>query len=416
MEQSQALPLHGVRVVDLSTVVFGPLASQNLADFGAEVIKIESPEGDSTRRTGPGAQMKMAALFLATNRSKKSVVLDLKQAPARAALMGILADADVFMHSMRPQKLAALGIDPQTLAARFPRLIYAALHGFGESGPYHGRPAYDDIIQGMSGLTSLTARQTGEARYLPTIAADKTCAQFAAQAILAALFRRERDGCGGFVEIPMFETMVAFNMVEHLYGQHFVPHQGVAGYERVLTRWRRPLPTSDGSLCMMPYTDTHWARFFAEVGRPELAEDPRFATMTARTQHIGELLELAGGFVRQHPTDHWIDACERLQIPASASIEFDQLIEDSHLSATSFFAQVNDPAMGEIRFPGVPVKFDRTRPPVRMAPRLGEHTLEVLKQAGLSEAEIHQLTRNGAASDAAPSAHSAFSNPTSANP
>lgn len=396
------LPLQGVKVLDLSSVVFGPLASQALADYGAEVIKIEPPEGDSTRHTGPATEAGMSAMFLGSNRSKKSVVLDLKRPAAREALMALLADADVFMHSMRPQKLAPLGIDPEALMARFPRLVYAGLHGFAQGGPYAGRPAYDDVIQGMSGLAALMAQQGGEARYLPTIAADKTCALVGAQAILAALFRRERTGRGAFVEIPMFETMVAFNLVEHMYGRHFEPPLGPAGYPRVLTPWRRPWRTADGHICMMPYTSQHWQRFFAEVGEPGLAADPRFADMAARTRHIGELLALAGGFVARGTTAHWLATCERLEIPAAPIRHLDELPDDPHLTATGFFTELEDTHMGSMRFPGVPVKFDGQRPAVGMPPRLGEHTRQSLAAAGLSPSRIDALIADGAAGATAP--------------
>jgi crotonobetainyl-CoA:carnitine CoA-transferase CaiB-like acyl-CoA transferase len=224
--QDQALgALSGVRVLDLSSVIFGPMASQVLADYGAEVIKIEPPQGDSTRHTGPALEPGMAAMFMGSNRSKKSVVLDLKQEQAQAALHALLQGADVLMHSMRPQKLARLGLDPDSLRKQYPRLIYVGLHGFGEDGPYAGQPAYDDVIQGMSGLADLMQRQTGEARYLPTIAADKTCALVAAHAVLAALYQRERRGEGSYVEVPMYETMAGFNLVEHFYGMHFTPRR-----------------------------------------------------------------------------------------------------------------------------------------------------------------------------------------------
>jgi crotonobetainyl-CoA:carnitine CoA-transferase CaiB-like acyl-CoA transferase len=385
------LPLQGVKVLDLSSVVFGPLASQSLADYGADVIKVEPPEGDSTRHTGPSTEVGMSAVFLGSNRNKKSVMLDLKQPAGREALMALVAEADVFMHSMRPQKLAGLGIDPDTLTALFPRLVYAGLHGFAQGGPYAGRPAYDDVIQGMSGLSALMEQQGGEARYLPTIAADKTCALVATQAILAALFQRERTGRGCFVEIPMFETMVAFNLVEHLYGRHFEPPLADAGYPRVLAPWRRPWRTADGHICMMPYTTQHWQRFFTEVGEPALAADPRFANMAARTQHIGELLALAGGFVAHGTTAHWLATCDRLEIPAAPIGRLDDLPDDPHLVATGFFAKLQDPQMGTLRFPGVPVKFDGVRPPVRMPPRLGEHTRESLSAAGWSDARIDSL-------------------------
>ena len=389
-------PLHGIRILDLSSVIFGPLASQVLADYGAEVIKVEPPEGDSTRYTGPGLETGMAAMFMGANRSKKSLALDLKQAQAQQALQSMVASADVFMHSMRPQKLAALGIDPETLRHRHPRLVYASLLGF-LPGPYEGRPAYDDVIQGMSGLADLMERQTGEVRYLPTIAADKTCGHVAAHAILAALMQRERTGQGALVEIPMFESMVGFNLVEHFYGQHFVPPLSGAGYPRVLAPWRRPYRTADGHVAMMPYTSTHWQRFFAEVGRPDLAEDPRFSDISQRTRYIAELLELASGFVKLHSTAHWIATCERLEIPAAPVGRLDDLPQDPHLLATGFFESVNDPAMGQVRFPGVPVRFDGQRPPVALPPRLGEHTRSLLEAAGLSAEQIAAMLVSGAA-------------------
>lgn len=384
-------PLACVRVLDLSSVVFGPLASQVLADYGAEVIKIEPPGGDSTRHTGPAAEPGMAAMFMGCNRSKKSVVLDLKQGAAQTALHALLAKADVFMHSMRPQKLTGLGLSPEQLRARYPRLVYAGLHGFGEDGPYAGMPAYDDVIQGMSGLADLMQRQIGEARYLPTIAADKTCALVAAHAILAALFARERTGRGGFVEIPMFETMVGFNLVEHFYGMHFTPAKSGAGYPRVMAPWRKPYKTLDGHVCMMPYTDAHWSRFFGAVGQPELAQDARFADQASRTRHIAELLEILSQHVEKHDTQHWLHTCERLEIPAAPVARMDDLPQNPHLAATGFFASVQDPAMGEVRFPRSSVRFDGTQPPITMPPRLGQHTHELLRAAGLSDAAIAEL-------------------------
>ncbi|WP_313296164.1 CoA transferase [Diaphorobacter sp.] len=384
-------PLAGVRVLDLSSVIFGPYASQVLADYGAEVIKIEPPAGDSTRHTGPSLEKGMAAMFLGSNRSKKSVVLDLKQPNAQQALYALLERADVFMHSMRPQKLAKLGLDKDTLRARFPRLIYVGLHGFGEDGPYAGLPAYDDVIQGMSGLADLMDRQMGEARYLPTIAADKTCGLVGAHAVMAALFQREKTGAGCFVEVPMYETMVGFNLVEHFYGMHFNPPQSGAGYPRVMAASRRPYRTTDGYICMMPYTNQHWQRFFDEVGQPELARDERYANQAARTRHIDELLNLLGSFVQQHDSAHWLEVCDRLEIPAAAVARLDDLPDDRHLRATEFFVSLQDPSMGEVRFPRSSVRMDGAQAPLAMPPRLGEHTHALLKEAGLSDADIAAL-------------------------
>lgn len=389
-------PLDGIRVLDLSSVIFGPLASQILADYGAEVIKIEPPEGDSTRQTGPATEPGMSAIFLGANHSKQSVVLDLKQAAAQAALQDLIATADVLMHSMRPQKLAALGLAPEALRARHPRLVFANLLGF-LPGPYQGRPAYDDVIQAMSGLADLMTRQTGETRYLPTIAADKTCAHVAAHAILAALMQRERQGQGCMVDVPMFESMVHFNLVEHWYGQHFTPALADAGYPRVLAPWRRPYRTTDGHVAMMPYTDSHWRRFFQAVGTPHWAEDPRFVDMAARTQHIAALLETVSTLVAQHDTAHWLALCEALEIPAAPVSRLEDLADDPHLQATGFFETIHDPHMGTLRFTGTPVRFNGERHPVSLPPRLGQHTRAQLQAAGLSASQIDALLAQGAA-------------------
>lgn len=377
------LPLAGVRVLDLSAVIFGPLATQTLADYGADVIKIEPPEGDSTRFTGPDKERGMSTVFLGANRSKRGVVLDLKLQADRDALLTLVDGADVFVHSMRPQKLVKLGIDPETLLKRNPRLVYAGLHGFAEGGPYAGRPAYDDIVQGISGNAALMQRLTGSPAYYPTIAADKTCAQVAAHAILAALFKRERTGKGGFVEVPMFESMVAFNLVEHLYGLHFDPPIAGAGYPRVMAAWRKPYQTSDGYVCAMPYTNAHWQRFFAETGHPEHAADARFANITERTKHIEALYQITGDILRTRSSAAWLELFERLEIPAARVNQLEDLAHDPQLVAGDFFQTLVDDKMGALRFTGVPVKFDGARPAIGMPPRLGEHTEAVLHEAGV---------------------------------
>ena len=386
------LPLHGLRVLDLSSVVFGPYAAQWLADYGADVVKIEAPGGDSTRATGPANEPGMSAIFLGVNRSKRGLVLDLTRADARAAFDRLLAGADVVLHSIRPQKLAKLGLDPESVLSRHPRLIYAGLHGFGEAGPYAGRPAYDDVIQGMSGLADLMARQGDMPRYAPTIAADKTSGLVAVGAILAAVVRRATTGRGGFIEIPMFETMVAFNLVEHFYGQHFDPPRAPIGYPRVLSPWRRPLPTADGYLCVMPYTDAQWRGMFAEAGRADMAADPRFAGIATRTENTVALFEWLAGELTQRTTAAWLEIFARLQIPAAPILSLDELQDDAHLAATGFFA-----AAGDLRFPGVPVSFDGERPGVGYPPRLGEHSRAVLAEAGLSDGEIDALFASGGA-------------------
>jgi crotonobetainyl-CoA:carnitine CoA-transferase CaiB-like acyl-CoA transferase len=374
------LPLEGIRILDLSTVVLGPYASQILAEYGADVIKIEAPEGDSTRHTGPSTEAGMGAIFLGVNRGKRSIVLDLKTPAARATLLELVDTADVLMHSIRPQKLAAIGLDPATLRTRNPRLVFAGLHGFAQAGPYGGMPAYDDIIQGMSGCAGLMERGTGRALYYPTIAADKTTGLVAAHAILAALLKRERSGQGCTVEVPMFETMVAFNLVEHLYGEHFEPPLAAPGYPRLLNPYRRPYATLDGYLCAMPYTDAHWQRFFLEAGEPALAADPRFASIAERTRHIEALYQITDRILATRSTADWLAVFARLEVPASRMNRLEDLQHDEHLQATGFFETLHDPAMGALRFTGVPVRIDGEKLPIGMPPRLGQHTDEVLAE------------------------------------
>lgn len=391
-----ALPLQGLRVLDLTTVIFGPYAAQWLGDFGAEVIKIEAPGGDSTRRLGPTREPDMAAVFLGSNRNKKSVGLDLKQPAGREALARMIETADVFLHNMRPQKIKALGFDAQTLTERHPQLVYASLHGYGEGGPYAGRPAYDDVIQGQSGIADLFMLRGGPPAYAPTVMADKTSALVAAMAIMGAMVQRQRTGKGCHVEIPMFETMASFNLVEHMYGAHFEPPASDPGYTRMLAAWRRPYPTADGFVCMLPYTDAHWRAFFTAAGEEHLAQDPRFTDLAARTEHIVELYTEAAHIASKQTTAYWLEFGLKHQIPMAPVNTLKDLPHDPHLAQVGLFADVQDPQMGHLKFAGVPVKFDRERPPVALPPRLGEHTQSVLAGLGYSAEHIAQLISQGA--------------------
>ncbi|MFW8565830.1 CaiB/BaiF CoA transferase family protein [Orrella sp. 11846] len=388
--------LQGIRILDLTSVVFGPMASQTLADYGAEIIKIESPAGDSTRYTGPAHTRGLSAIFLGVNRNKKSLCFDLKQPSAREALLRLVDTADVLMHSMRPQKMAALGLDEKTLCARNPRLVYAGLYGFGAGGAYAGLPAYDDLIQGMTGVVDLVERQTGQARYFPTIAADKTCAMTASHAILAALFQRERTGRGQFIEIPMFESMTAYMLVEHLYGQQLKDTQEPTGYPRALTQWRKPYASKDGLICVMPYTDQHWQNFLKQAGYPEHAADPRFASIEARTESIAHVYETLGAIIGTQTTDHWLNFCSEIQVPAARVNRIDDLLNDPHLQDVGFFSDVQDTEGHTYRYIRNPVRMEQSYVAPTMAPRLGEHSCEVLKEAGFDQVTIDEMLKTGA--------------------
>lgn len=384
-----SLPLAGIRVLDLTSVVFGPLCTQILGDQGADVIKIEGPEGDTTRYTGPRRNVGMACLFLGLNRNKRSLVLDLKRAEAKAALWRLIETADVFVHSIRPQAVERLGFAPAAVLARNPRIVYAALTGYGAGGVDAGKPAYDDVIQGQSGVAALMSQIAGEPRYAPMIVGDKTCGLVAAQAITAGLLARERTGKGQSIEVPMLETMTAFVLAEHLFGHTFEPPHGGIGYNRVLAPWRRPYKTKDGHIAMLVYTDAQWQRFWALVGREDLGRDPRFATMLARADNIAEIYRLAGDCMLERTTAAWLAALESIEIPAAHVQSLEDLLDDKHLASVGFFQRVRHPSEGEIMMPGPAATFNDVRADVRqLQPRLGEHSRAILEEAGLSTAEI----------------------------
>lgn len=404
-------PLHGIRVIDLSSVVLGPYCTQILGDLGADIIKVESPEGDTTRMTGPQRSPDMAALFMGVNRNKRSIVLDLKQDSAKKVLWQLIETADVFVYSIRPQKLEKLGFGERAVRSANPAIICAGLHGYQSEGPYTGQPAYDDVIQGQSGSADLMARLIGEPRYMPSIVADKTVALVATYSIIAALFARQQTGVGQFVEIPMFETMVSFNLVEHLFGGYFSPAEGEIGYSRVLAPWRRPYKTKDSYICMLAYTDPQWQRFWHEVGAEGYAMDPRFVSLKSRSEHIGELYRLAGTFMTSRTTDEWITVLNRLEIPTARIARLEELVDDPHLKAIDFFKTVSHPTEGDLVLTGMPVKFSETPAEVdRLQPKLGEHSVEVLETLGLDGSDIDQLIETGACVDGAPLMNSNLSN------
>ena len=390
-------PLEGLRVLDLTSVVLGPLATQTLGDMGADIVKIEGPAGDTTRYTGPKRSDDMSALYMGLNRNKRSLVLDLKQDAAKDVLWRLIEDADVFLHSIRPQAIDRLGFGYDAVLARNPRMVYAGVHGFRMDGPYAGRPAYDDVIQGLSGSADLMARLVGEPRYMPTIMADKTCGLVTVNAILAALYERERSGRGQFVEIPMLETMVAFNMADHIFGHAFEPPEGPMGYSRVLTPSRRPYKTKDGYICLLAYTDPQWERFWAEVGAPELKDDPRFDSLASRADNIEAVYSLAGEYVAERTTAAWLEILPRLEIPCGEIVELESLPDDPHLQAIGFFRTEDHPTEGAVTVPDIPVRFSRTPGSInRLQPKLGEHSAEILREAGYSASDIEALRASGA--------------------
>ncbi len=394
-------PLAGVKVMDLTTVVLGPFATQILAGLGAQVVKVEAPGGDDMRRVGPMANPGMGALFLHANQGKRSLVLDLKHPRGREAAQRLAAASDVFITNVRPQALARLGLDEAALRPACPRLIHVLCCGFGPQGPYAGLPAYDDLIQGAAAVPWLVQRHGGgEPRYAPLTLADRVTGLHAVYAVTAALYERERSGLGQAVQVPMFEAMAQLVLGDHLAGLSFEPPRGEAGYARLLTPQRRPYRTSDGYLCVLIYNDKQWSAFLQLVGEtPGL--DARFASHEARAQHIDAVYAQVAAWMLQRSTAQWQAALAAADIPCQPLNRPEDLLHDPHLAAVGLVQRREHPSEGPQVVLGQPTGWSRSgEASVAPAPRLGEHSAQVLAELGYSAQEIAALCAAGASAQA----------------
>jgi crotonobetainyl-CoA:carnitine CoA-transferase CaiB-like acyl-CoA transferase len=392
-------PLDGVKVIDLTSVLMGPAATQILADYGADVIKVEAPEGDIMRHAGPMKHRGMGPVYLHANRNKRSIVIDLKKPDGRDALLDLARQADLFVHNVRPAAMSRLGLDYADLAAGNPRLVGLALVGYGQRGPYAPLAAVDDAIQGASGMTSLVAQQTGgEPAYSPMVIVDRLCAVNAAQTALAALYMREKTGRGQYIEMPMFETAASVVLGDHMGGETFDPPAGPTGYARLLARDRRPFKTKDGHVALLVYTDGQWKRFFEAIGTPEVfTNDLRLTTAVMRAQNYDFSYGLLTGLLRERTSAAWVELLQRYDIPCMPLHDPHSLMQDAHLTATGFFETVEHPSEGRMRSMKVAASWsDADLSLRRHAPRLGEQSVEILRECSFDEARIANLLASGA--------------------
>lgn len=392
------LPLSGIRIVDLTSAVVGPYATQVLADYGAEVIKIEDKSGDVIRWIcGPSPSPGMSGKYLHLNRNKRSICLDLKQPEGRDVLLRLVDSADVFLHNMRPVAIDRLRLDPATLMARRARLVYGAIVGFGSDGRYSGMPAYDSILQGGTGLAMLMASEAAP-RYVPYVVVDRTAGLMVAHALLAALFARERDGQGRVLEIPMFESYAALLLSEHLYGETFDPPTAPLGDRRLLDANARPVPTRDGHVCITTNTDAQVARMFVALERADLANDARFATAAARVDNVATFFAMRAELVAQFDTETILAALMQHDVPVMRCHTLESLLEDPHLKDVGLIEEHWHPTQGRVKNIKVPLKMTRFAPSVRHpAPHIGADTEAVLAELGYEPQTVASLLARGVA-------------------
>jgi crotonobetainyl-CoA:carnitine CoA-transferase CaiB-like acyl-CoA transferase len=393
-------PLDGVRIIDLTTVVMGPYATQILGDLGADVIKVEPLEGDVMRTAWPLRHPGMGHIFLNVNRNKRSVALDLKRPAAHDALLALARGADALVYNIRPQAMTRLRLGYEDLRAVNERILYVGAFGYSQRGPYAARPAYDDLIQGAAGVPWLHQAAGNESpRYTPLITADRTVGLQLANAVTAGLYWRERSGHGQRIDVPMFEGMLQVVLGEHLGGYTFDPPVGDPGYVRLLARDRRPYATRDGYVCALIYNDKQWRAFLELVGRSDLlADDARFATHEARAQNYDAAYAFVADEMRKRSTAEWLEVLERADIPVQRMNSIDDIVHDPHLAAIGYFETVEHPSEGRLRSMKVPSEWSESVPAYRRhAPRLGEHTREALAEAGLTDDAIEALLASGAA-------------------
>ena len=389
-------PLNGVRVLDLTNIIMGPFATQLLGDLGADIIKVESPEGDLMRDVGISKSEKMSSVFLGTNRNKRSIILNLKEKSHKLVLWKLIAKSDIFIHNMRPSKLDILGFSHKKILKKNKKIIFTALYGYGFGGNYFEQPAFDDIIQGLSGISGLYLSKDNKPSLVPTLIADKSIGLLACSAVLAAYIKRLKTNKGSCIEISMFEGMVSYTMLEHQYGEIFSPPLDQAGYPRILNKYRKPFKTSDGYICILPYTKKQWYKFFDVMNLIDLKKDNSFFSNMNKLNRVSKYYSIIEKSVKNKKNEELVRILTANDIPHGQVNTLESLKENLHLKETNFFRSFKHPTEGELVIPDTGIKLNsKSLPVTRHQPRLGEHTIEILKELDINDNKIKKIVKEG---------------------
>ena len=392
-EKNNRGPLAGINIIDLTTVVMGPFATQILGDMGADIIKVEAPGGDNMRWVGPMRNPGMGHIHMHLNRNKRSIVLDLKKPAGLEAIKRLIGKADALLYNVRPHAMARLGLDYEVVKSINPKLVYVGAFGFSERGTYAGRPAYDDLIQGAAGVPSLTLEQGSDVpRYAPVTLGDRSVGLQTVIATIGALFHAKQTGQGQSVQVTMFESLAQFVLGDHMGGRTFEPPIGAAGYARLIAPHRRPYATRDGYLCVLIYNDKHWNNFFDAIARPDLKSDPFFCDHTSRAANIAAVYQFVAEIMQSRTTAEWQSLLDTADIPNTPMHSMESLIEDPHLSSTDFFPVFDHPSEGQVRTTAPVGDWSATPLSIRrLAPLMGEHSRAILREAGYRDDHIDRM-------------------------